>query len=330
MFNSTHTLVGFSIARTGLDDWVPYAAVTAVIAANLPDIEVLSGLTGTAAYLDNHRGITHTFIGVPLLAFIFAAAMYYFSGNFWKTFAVSFAAMCTHPALDYLNTYGVRPFLPFDRTWYYGDLLFIFDPYIDSILLLSLVAGAFFNRRRAIAGLSLVLVLGYIGTRVELRSLAAEHMETFVAKIPEVEQWAVFPTMLNPFAWEGIVGTKTDWLKVSVSSTNGVGGEVARIQRSAANDIVKRAAESESAAALLRFARFPAIRVEELEFGYRVLFMDFRFYNQTEKRALAAEILLDRSGNVTQEDLSFAERINEAPTGASIVGAQEDAAFYFR
>lgn len=310
MFNSTHTLVGLAMARTGLDDWVPFAAVTAVIAANLPDIEVLSGLTGTAAYLDNHRGITHTFIGVPVLAFIFAAAMYYFSGNFWKTFAISFAAMCTHPALDYLNTYGVRPFLPFHNTWYYGDLLYIFDPCIDSILLLGLVAGALLNRRRAIAGLSLVLMLGYIGIRVELRSLAAAHMEAYVARIPGVEQWAVFPTMLNPLAWEGIVGTKTDWLRVSVSSTNGVGGEIARVQRSATNDIVKRAAESESAAALLRFARFPAIRFEEMEFGYRVVFMDFRFYNEAGKRALAAEILLDRSGNLTQEGLSFAEGVD--------------------
>ncbi|HEY2384736.1 MAG TPA: metal-dependent hydrolase, partial [Terriglobia bacterium] len=265
MFNSTHTLAGFSIARTGFDGWVPYATVTAVIAANLPDIEILSGLRGTAAYLDNHRGITHTFVGVPVLALILAAVMYYFSGHFWKTFAVSFVAMCTHPVLDYLNTYGVRPFLPFDRTWYYGDLLFIFDPYVDSILLLGLVAGALFNRRRAMAWLSLVLVIGYIGARIELRSLAAGQMEGFIAKTPGIDQWVVFPTMLNPFAWEGIAGTKTEWLKVNVNSLGGVGDEVVRIPRGAANDIVKRASESESGAALLRFARFPTFQVDGLE-----------------------------------------------------------------
>ena len=44
MFNSTHTLVAVAIARTGADEWVPYAAATAVIASNLPDIEIVSGL----------------------------------------------------------------------------------------------------------------------------------------------------------------------------------------------------------------------------------------------------------------------------------------------
>jgi membrane-bound metal-dependent hydrolase YbcI (DUF457 family) len=89
MFNSTHTLVGFAITKTGFDEWAPYASATAVIAANLPGVEILSGLSNTAAYLDNHRGITHTFIGIPVLSLLLAAPMYYFSGNFWKTYVVA-------------------------------------------------------------------------------------------------------------------------------------------------------------------------------------------------------------------------------------------------
>jgi inner membrane protein len=310
MFNSTHTFVGFAIARTGLDEWVPYAAVTAAIAANLPDIEILSGLSGTATYLDNHRGITHTFIGVPLLALLFTGAMYYFSGNFWKTYAVALAAMTTHPALDYLNTYGLRPFLPFDGKWYYGDLLFVFDPYIDGILLIGLAAGVFFGRtRKMMAWLSLILVVAYIGTRIELRNLAAGQMEAFVARTPGIEQSAVLPTMLNPFVWEGIVGTRTQWIKVKVHAIHGVNGEIARIERGAASDLVNRASGTESAEAFLRFARFPAVSVEGMEFGYRVVFMDFRFYNEARKTALGAEIFLDRSTNVTSQDVSFAESV---------------------
>jgi inner membrane protein len=309
MFNSTHTLVGFAIARTGLDEWVPYAAVTALIAANLPDVEILSGLSSTARYLDDHRGITHTFIGVPVLALLFTGAMYYFSENFWKTYAVALAAMSTHPALDYLNTYGLRPFLPFDGTWHYGDLLFIFDPYIDGILLIGLAAGAFFDRsRKMTAWMSLVLVVAYIGARIELRNLAAGQMEAFVARTPGTERSAVLPTM-SPFVWEGIVGTKTQWIKVNVHAIDGVKGEIARIERGAASDVVNRASGTESAAAFLRFARFPAVRVEGMEFGYRVLFMDFRFYNETRKTALGAEIFLDRSTNVTRQDVSFAESV---------------------
>ena len=68
MFNSTHTFVGLLVARTGPDKWVRRAAVTAIIASNLPDLDSIAGFWGTAAYLDHHRGFTHTLVGIPLLA----------------------------------------------------------------------------------------------------------------------------------------------------------------------------------------------------------------------------------------------------------------------
>ena len=43
MFNSTHTFVGLAIARTGAEKWVPHATITAVIASNLPDIDIAAG-----------------------------------------------------------------------------------------------------------------------------------------------------------------------------------------------------------------------------------------------------------------------------------------------
>ena len=38
--------------------------------------------------------------------------------------------MLSHPALDWLNTYGVRFLMPFDGAWFYGDALFIIDPWV--------------------------------------------------------------------------------------------------------------------------------------------------------------------------------------------------------
>src|SRR5215471_20154975 len=125
MFNSTHTLVGFALSRAGLDRWAPYATWTAVIASNLPDIDIVTEMSGTATYLDWHRGITHSVVGLPVLAFLFAVVMSNISrirgkpyAPLWKHFAVAFIPMATHPALDWMNTYGVRPWLPFNGTWY--------------------------------------------------------------------------------------------------------------------------------------------------------------------------------------------------------------------
>ena len=72
MFNSTHTLVGLALARTGLDRWIPRAALTAVIAANLPDIDIVTQFAGTTTYLNYHRGLSHTIVGTPLLSFALA------------------------------------------------------------------------------------------------------------------------------------------------------------------------------------------------------------------------------------------------------------------
>jgi inner membrane protein len=311
MFNSTHTFVGFTVARTGFERWVPYATLTAVIAANLPDIEIFSGLSGTAAYLDHHRGSSHAFIGVPVLALLLSGAIYVFSGKFWRTFLVALTAMATHPLLDYMNTYGLRPYLPFDNTWYYGDLLFIFDLYLDSILLGGILLGARYReRRRIIAWVSLILAVAYIGVRVELRNAAAAHMQQFAARTPAVESWALLPTMLNPVAWNGILKTKAQFVEVRVDAIRGVGAEIARADRgSEPSEIVRQAEQCESAAALLRFARFPATRVETKQSGYRVLFYDFRFYNEAQNTALGAEVLLDRSLHVTKESLSFVQSV---------------------
>src|SRR5436309_3221232 len=82
MFNSTHTFVGVAIARTGLDRWVPRAVITAAIAANLPDIDIVTAMSGTPMYLEYHRGITHSIVGIPILALLLTAVMYYFSENF--------------------------------------------------------------------------------------------------------------------------------------------------------------------------------------------------------------------------------------------------------
>ena len=148
MFNSTHTFVGLAIARTGVDKWVPRAAVTAVIAANLPDVDIVFDIAGVPSYIEHHRAFTHSIVGIPVLSLALAGGMYIFTRNFWRTFAVALLAMATHPALDYSNPYGLRPFLPFSGTWYYGDTLFILDPVIDLILLLGIIVGSLSSRQR--------------------------------------------------------------------------------------------------------------------------------------------------------------------------------------
>jgi inner membrane protein len=64
----THFLTGACIGRAGLNRKTAYATLVAVLAAEAADIDVLWGLAGPVEELKHHRGITHTFIAVPVVA----------------------------------------------------------------------------------------------------------------------------------------------------------------------------------------------------------------------------------------------------------------------
>lgn len=137
-----HTLVGATMAETGLGRTSRLATATLVIGANLPDIDVLAGVLGSDASLYFRRGITHGIVAMVLLPLALAAAMIAYDR--WRTkhqpeleparfaplVALSFLAVLSHPALDWLNTYGVRLLYPFSGRWFYGDSLFIVDPWM--------------------------------------------------------------------------------------------------------------------------------------------------------------------------------------------------------
>jgi inner membrane protein len=46
----------------------------------------------------------------------------------------SLAATATHPLMDWTNNYGVRLLLPWNPRWFYGDFIFIVDPFIWLVL----------------------------------------------------------------------------------------------------------------------------------------------------------------------------------------------------
>ncbi len=74
----------------------------------------------------------------------------------------SIIATATHPIMDWTNNYGVRPLLPWNSQWFYGDFVFIIDPFIWIVL-----GGAAFlltskTRKQIIAWAALALIPSYL------------------------------------------------------------------------------------------------------------------------------------------------------------------------
>ena len=147
MDNLTHTLVGLTAARAGLERLSPGATMLCVLAANSPDSDVVVLAFGDRwDFLQHHRGITHAIIGVIGLAIVLPL-IFYAGDLLWSRIRkkqptvkfkglliASFIAGATHPLLDWTNNYGIRFWLPWNEKWSYGDLVFIVDPFMWLIL----------------------------------------------------------------------------------------------------------------------------------------------------------------------------------------------------
>ena len=77
MDNLTHSLVGLTAAKAGLEKVSPGATTLCLLAANAPDVDVAILLFGDRwTYLHHHRGITHALVGVAFLAVLLPLIVY--------------------------------------------------------------------------------------------------------------------------------------------------------------------------------------------------------------------------------------------------------------
>lgn len=150
MDNLTHSLVGALIGQAGLKRKTGLAMPALVIGANLPDVDVscFLWLDGTE-HLGFRRGITHGPIALFALPLALAGVLWGLDRwqdrrgqrrfgrpegrlpvSFKWLYLLGLIACLTHPALDWLNVYGIRLLEPFSHRWFYGDTLFIIDVWL--------------------------------------------------------------------------------------------------------------------------------------------------------------------------------------------------------
>src|SRR5580700_11589718 len=161
----THFLTGACIGRAGLNRKTAYATLAAVLAAEAADLDVLWGFAGPVEELKHHRGITHTFVGAPVVAGVAVGAVALLHLGLearrhrkikalnqdakappgpqrqlvhwgWLYLTALIAAL-SHLLLDWTNNYGLRPFFPFNPRWYAGSFMFIAEPVIWALFLLA-------------------------------------------------------------------------------------------------------------------------------------------------------------------------------------------------
>jgi inner membrane protein len=299
MDNLTHSLVGMVLSRAGLNRVAPQAGWVLLAAANLPDIDIVSGLVGPATYLRIHRGWTHSLLGAPFLALLplllwrlLVRKPLARQGRWLATFTVSLIGVLSHLLLDWLNVYGVRLLTPFSGDWLRLDLVYIIDIWLWAILIVGVAApmlarlvsgeiGAQSGSGRGAAWLALGLAGAYLMLRVTLHAQATTTLDARLHQGRPAIRVAAFPTPINPMEWVGLAET-ADFYRVYPMNMSGDfdpdrGRTLYKTASSAVPDAVRQTATVQ---VMNDFAQFPLWRVAPTsgpDGGTMVTLTDLRF-----------------------------------------------------
>ncbi len=159
-----HLMVGGCLGESGLKRQTPLAMAALVAGSMLPDVEGVCYLAGADVAFYYRRGLTHGVLALVVLPLALTGLLLLYD-RLWRRsrhpgalpakpgrlLALSFLAVASHPFLDWLNNYGVRLLMPFSGHWFYGDTLFIVDPWIWIVAGAAVVLTA--SRRHALTAL---------------------------------------------------------------------------------------------------------------------------------------------------------------------------------
>jgi inner membrane protein len=291
MDNVCHTLVGAAMGEAGLKQRTRYGNATLMIAANLPDLDVLVFLTPLPS-VAFRRGWTHGILAQLLLPVVLTAVVVLVDR--WRRrpgnregpplsvpwlLALSYLGIYSHVFFDFLNSYGIRLLSPLDWRWFYGDAVFIID-----IWLWAMLGAGVWLARRATAPAAARGALAFATCYVVAMLLAAG-----AARASVLDAWRslrgttpralmVGPLPVTPFDKEVIVDAGAHYERGRFSWRSGAltlaSGVVAK--HDDAPEIVP-ASRDPGVRGFLVWSRFPYWQLEPVDGGTRVTVRDMRF-----------------------------------------------------
>jgi len=314
------------MGRAGLNRKTALATVTLTLAAEAADLDVLSRFGGSAFGLNHHRGFTHSFLGVPLVAAVVVGFIYLLwrlrgrktrNPNLPPRWGLLFAYAClaglSHILLDFTTNYGVRPFWPFSERWISWDIVFIVEPVLLVVLTLGLILPALFSlineeigarsknampRGRLAATVALLAVVAYWGLRDYEHRRAVAALESRNYNGADAIRVSAYPYWVNPFRWYGVVETPNFFATMNVDSLTPEVDPEAQMQihyKPEETPVTLAAKKTYLGRVYLSWAQYPITETEELandpvenaRAAYAVRFRDLRYdYPGRDARAM--------------------------------------------
>lgn len=302
MDNITHTLTAVAISHAGFNRKTRFATAAVIVAANLPDVDNFWGRMGTIDYIKYHRGITHSILGVVVLGLLTGLIASLLAQHAappkkpkppvsrkWLLLAC-LVGSASHLLLDFTNAYGVRPFLPFSARWYAWDIMFIVDPALIGLLILTLGVPALLRMVSEEVGArghsklygaiaALCCLVGLWGLRDVCHRRALTMMDGRTYGQEGAWNIGAFPSPMDPFRWNGVVETPTAlfMLPVDTLSTNVDAENAEPFPKAESSPLFNAALKTRTMGIFMDFARFPLTEIFPSDEGGMVRVRDLRF-----------------------------------------------------
>jgi inner membrane protein len=171
-------LAGALLGQMGLKRRSRFAMAACLLGANAPDIDVFAPLAFPVDGIEFHRGPLHGVFAWPFLAAAIVIILSLFDRlrplpsnaipfRPGPLFVVAFAAVLTHPFLDWLTTYAIALMAPLNWRWSSGNAIFIIDWVYWVLMIVGTIWSAIRWRRssshpRRPAQIAGLIMLGYI------------------------------------------------------------------------------------------------------------------------------------------------------------------------
>ena len=321
----THTLTGLFLGRAGLNRLTPRSTPILLLAANAPDIDIVTTAGGSLNYLHYHRHMTHALAAMPLIAILPVVLVWAVSRkpvHWGGAFLAALVAVASHLALDLTNVYGIRLLLPFSGTWLRLDWCAVIDFWIWGALLLG-VAAPFLSHLvtseirsgtkrpshhgRASAIFALLSLLLYDCGRGVLHARAEAVLDSRVYH-GEVPSRVVAIPGMNPMRWRGLIETREFYQMPEVDLAGPFDpGSSMPFYKPGPDPAIEAARRNPAFQTFLTFSQFPLWKVTpvpEPQNGKRVEVFDIRFGTPLQSGFTMSGIV-DPRGEVVQTSFRF-------------------------
>jgi inner membrane protein len=185
----THALSGALIARAVAPAQTRPAAPTTrqlvmagTVAALFPDTDILTTLLSPLTYLTLHRGVTHSFLLLPVWAVLLALLMALTTRKLpaWRDYVlVCGLGVGIHILGDWITSFGTMFLAPLSDARFALGTTFIVDLAFTGIILAGLFASLLWRKSRIPATAALTVLCGYVGMQAWLRQQAIEFGERY-------------------------------------------------------------------------------------------------------------------------------------------------------